>query len=197
MKLKHLITTASIALLPIAASAATLIIPAAGSASGANGSVWKSDLTLHNTSSRATALSLVYHDQNGAAQSAQVTVDARKTISLDDVVRTTFQRENTIGAIEIDVADADINRLAVTSRTFNSLGSGEFGQDIPAVLATDAIDAGDVAVISGPRTAADFRFNAGLYTLTASTVKWDLVRADGTIANSQTLKYAAGVLQGL
>ena len=52
MKLNKIIITASLALLPLTAGAATLIIPAAASTSGANGSDWKSELTLHNTSGR-------------------------------------------------------------------------------------------------------------------------------------------------
>lgn len=193
MKFKNLMIAASVALLPLTAGAATLIVPAAASLNGAFGSVWKSEITFHNTGARAIDLTLVFHDQNGAAQTAAVIVPARQTVSIDDVVRTTFNRESSLGAIEIRMADADLNRLSVTSRTSNVLASGEFGQDIPAILSTDAIGAGDVAVIAGPNSAANFRFNAGFYTLDATTVRWELIRADGTVAGTQTLDYAAGV----
>lgn len=193
MKLKHLITAASVALLPLTAGAATLIVPAAASLNGALGSVWKSEVTLHNTGTHAINATLVFHDQSGPAQSATVTVPAKQTVALEDIVLSKFNRESSIGAIEIDVADADINRLAVTSRTANVLGAGEFGQDIPAILSTDGISAGDVAVISGPNSAANFRFNAGLYTLAATGVRWDLIHADGTAGPTLTLDYAAGV----
>ncbi len=193
MKFRNLITAASLALLPLTAGAATLIVPAAGSATGANGSMWQSELTLHNTANRDINVSLVYHDQNGAAGSATVTVPARHTISIDDIVRTRFQREGSVGAIEIDMADPDLNRLAITSRTSNVLGDQEFGQDIPAIRSTDAISTGDVAVIAGPDNASTSRFNAGLYTLDATNVKWDLVRADGTVAATRTISYNAGV----
>ena len=193
MKFKHLITAASLALLPLTAGAATLIIPAAASSTGAFGSVWKSEVTLHNTGTHAIDAALVFHDQAGAAQTATVSVPAKQTVSIDDIVRTRFNRESSVGAIEINVADADINRLAVTSRTSNVLGNSEFGQDIPAILSTDSIGAGDTAVISGPSSAANFRFNAGLYTLAVTTVRWDLVHADGTAGGTQTIDYAAGV----
>ena len=193
MKFKHLMIAASVALLPLTAGAATLIVPAAASLNGAFGSVWKSEMTFHNTGAHAIELTLVFHDQNGAAQSATVSVPARQTVSIDDVVRTRFNRESSLGAIEIKVADADLNRLSVTSRTSNVLANAEFGQDIPAILSTDAIGAGDVAVIAGPNSAANFRFNAGFYTLDATTVRWELIRADGTVAASQTIDYAAGV----
>ncbi|GAC1398269.1 MAG: hypothetical protein NVSMB68_14060 [Thermoanaerobaculia bacterium] len=193
MKLKNLIIAASVALLPLSISAATLVIPVAGSTSGANGSVWKSEITFHNSSTHDLGLTLTYHDGNGAGTSATLTVPARGTISRDDAVATLFSRTNSVGAIAIDVNDADANRVAVTSRIFNAIGNAEFGQDVPAIRSTDAVSAGEVAVISGPRTSSDFRFNAGLYTLAATTVRWELVRADGAVASTQTVSYAAGV----
>ncbi|HEY3052497.1 MAG TPA: hypothetical protein VGK04_03825 [Thermoanaerobaculia bacterium] len=193
MKFKNLITAASMALLPLAASAATLIVPVAGSTGGANGSRWESELTLHNTANRAITATLVFHDQDGPAGTATLTVPGRNTVALSDVVRTKFNREGSVGAIEITLADADINRIAVTSRTSNVSGTGEFGQDIPAVKTSDAAASGDLAVIAGPTSAADFRFNAGLYALETTTVRWELVRADGTSAATTTLTYKGGV----
>jgi hypothetical protein len=193
MNFKHLITAASVALLPLTAGAATLIIPAAASTTGAFGSVWKSEVTLHSSATHAIEATLTFHDQTGPAQTATISVPARQTVLLADVVRTKFNRESSLGAIEINVADADINRLAVTSRTSNILGSSEFGQDIPAILSTDSVGTGDAAVISGPSSAANFRFNAGLYTLAATTVRWDVIHADGTAGGTQTIDYAAGV----
>ncbi|HSP32753.1 MAG TPA: hypothetical protein VLU46_00380 [Thermoanaerobaculia bacterium] len=195
MNLKKLITAASIALLPITAGAATLIVPVSGSASGANGSVWKTDLTLHNTAARAITATLVYHDQSGATANATVTIPARGTVALADIVRTSFARPQTLGAIEVQLADSDAAHIAVNSRTYNAVGSGQFGQDVPAVKTIDAANAGDVVVLAGLTSAADFRMNAGLYTLAPSTVAWQLLRANGTIAASNTIDYAAGVQQ--
>ena len=50
MTIKRIITLAAIALLPIAAGAATFVIPAAGTGAGAAGSQWQTELTLHSTS---------------------------------------------------------------------------------------------------------------------------------------------------
>ena len=65
MNIKRLITATSIALLPLAASAATFVVPAAGSATGANGSRWQSELTLHNTGPQAIPVTVRY--QQGVA----------------------------------------------------------------------------------------------------------------------------------
>src|SRR6476620_6269962 len=125
MKFKHLMIAPSVELLPLTAGAATLIGPAAASLNGAFGSVWKSEMTLHNTGSHAIDVTLVFHDQNGPAQTATVSIPARQTVSIDDVVRTKFNRESSLGAIEVKVADADLNRLSVTSRTSNVLANAE------------------------------------------------------------------------
>lgn len=193
MNLKRLITAASIALLPLAAGAATFIVPAAGTGPGANDSHWQSELTLHNTSASPVTASLTFHDGNGAQTGDSVTVNARATVSIADIVATRFGRTSSTGAIEITVPDAAANKLAITSRTFNSSANGQFGQDIPAINANDAAAAGSVVVLQAPSSAADARFNFGLYAVTDSTIRWELVRADGTVLTpiaDQT--YAAG-----
>ena len=192
MKLNRILTTAAVAALPLFASAATLIIPAAGTGAGANASRWQTELTLHNTSSRAIPVTLHFHDANGRSATATVEVAARSTRSLDDVVKTSFNREQATGALVLEVGDADARRLAVASRTFNRSDAGDFGQDIPAVRSTDAAEAGDVAVLVGPSSASDTRFNFGLFAVTDATVRWELIRADGAVAATREQTYRAG-----
>jgi len=192
MSIKRLITSAAIALLPIAAGAATFIVPAAGSGAGVNNSQWQTELTLHSTSSTAMTATLTFHDRNGAAETASVTIAPRATVAIADVVKTRFNRENVTGAIEIVVGDAFARKLAITSRTFNVSESGEFGQDIPAVSVEDASAAGETVVLAAPSNVAENRFNAGLYAATAAAIRWELVRADGTVAKTVESTYAAG-----
>lgn len=173
---------AAVVLLPLAAGAATLVIPAAGTGPGANNSQWKSDVTFHNTGSTAITATLVYHDQSGAdATPSTLLVPSRATVTVRDIVRNSFNRESGTGAIEIKVDDAAARRLAVTSRTFNTSASGEFGQDIPAENVSDAALAGDLVVLQAPSDAAANRFNIGFYAVTDSTVNFELVHADGIV----------------
>jgi hypothetical protein len=192
MKIKHFIAATAAALLPMAASAATFIIPAAGTGSGANGSQWQSELTLHNTSAGTTHVRLVFHDTSGAAESAEIDVAPRATVAIEDIVHTRFQREAATGAIEIAVDDAAAKKLAVTSRTFSRTDKGEFGQDIPAVSVSDAAVAGEVAVLTGPSAVDSTRYNFGLYALSAATIRWELIRADGSLAGTKEASYNAG-----
>jgi hypothetical protein len=192
MKIKHLIAATAAALLPMAASAATLIVPAAGTGAGANESHWQSELTLHNTSAIAAHVRLVFHDASGPAESAQIDVAPRATVAIEDIVRTRFQRQATTGAIEIVVDDAAARKLAVTSRTFNRSDKGEFGQDIPAVNVSDAAVAGEVTVLAGPSAVDSTRYNFGLYAVSAATIRWELIRADGSLAATKEATYNAG-----
>jgi hypothetical protein len=127
-------------------------------------------------------IGLKFHDSVGTQEGDSVTVNARGTVAIADIVRTRFARESATGAIEITVPDALANKVAITSRTFNRSSAGEFGQDIPAVNANDAASAGDVVVLQGPSSVIDDRFNFGLYALTDAAVRWELVRADGSLA---------------
>lgn len=191
MRFKHLLTAASIALLPVAASAAQIIIPAAGSGPGVGGSQWQSELTLHNTASRTVSASVTYHQGSDVSAAVVVDVAARSTTSIADIVKTRFGKGGT-GALVLDVADADAAKLAVTSRTFNVSAAGEFGQDIPAVRTTEAATTGDTVVLAAPSSATNSRFNFGLYTVDAATINWELIRATGTVAAVQEVSYTAG-----
>jgi len=192
MSIKRIITTAAMALLPIAAGATTFVVPAAGAGPGVNGSQWQTELTLHSTSSTAMTATLTFHDSNGAAETASVSIAPRATVAIADVVKTRFHRDSATGAIEIVVADAFARKLAVASRTFNVSENGEFGQDIPAVNVDDAAAAGETVVLAAPSNVAETRFNAGLYAATAAAIRWELVRADGTVAKTVESTYAAG-----
>ncbi|MEO8036790.1 MAG: hypothetical protein ABI837_20320, partial [Acidobacteriota bacterium] len=83
MNLKHLIASGSLALLPFAASAASLIIPASGTGPGANGSSWQTELTLHNVSSKTIAATILFHDKDAVSASTTVTLAGRATTSIE------------------------------------------------------------------------------------------------------------------
>jgi hypothetical protein len=190
--LKRILGITSLALLPITAGAATIIIPAAGTGPGAGGSKWSSDFIIHNASSLPATIDLTYHDSNGARKPQSFVVGPRTTITSADAVRNIFGLTSGTGAIEVTTDDATASHLAITSRTFNTSSAGVFGQDIPAVNAADAAGVGDLTVLPGPDFASQFRFNFGAYALTDATITWQLVRANGTVEATKEVSYAAG-----
>jgi hypothetical protein len=192
MKFRNLILTAALALLPVAASAATIVIPATGTGPGASGSQWQSELTLHNAAPRSATLALTFHQGTNVLGPVNVTIGARATESIADVVKSKFGVEAGTGAITIAVDDRSARSLAVTSRTFNTSTTGEFGQDIPAIDVVNAARAGELAALPGPSVAEGNRFNFGIFAVDATTVTWEVVRANGTVAASKNASYAAG-----
>jgi hypothetical protein len=192
MNFRNLITAAAIAALPLSAHAATFVVPAAGTGPGAMGSQWQSELTLHTAAPRPVALSISFHQGTNVAGPVEVTLQARETISIEDVVKTKFGVESGTGSLVIDVATRDARTLAITSRVSNITAEGEFGQDIPAVDVAAASVAGDITALTGPSTAIGNRFNFGIYSVEATTVLWDLLRADGTVAVTKEVTYEAG-----
>jgi hypothetical protein len=192
MKLKHFLTAAAIAILPVAASAATIVVPAAGTGPGANNSQWQSELTLHSSAPREVSLTLTLHQGTNKSAPVNVTLQARETVSIADVVKTKFGVSAGTGAIVIDVADRDARSLAVTSRTFNSSAAGEFGQDIPSYAISGSTELGDILTLAAPSVATSARFNFGIFALTHAAVKWELVRANGTVAATKLVEYGVG-----
>jgi hypothetical protein len=192
MKITRILAAVFATLVPLAAGATTLVIPASGTGPGANDSHWQTELTLHNTSATSINATLTFHDILGSAGTSNVTVAPRATVTIADIVANRFGRTAATGAIEVTFDSAFAHKLTVSSRTFNKSAAGEFGQDIPAVDQSTIPDAGSTIVLSGPSSATDSRFNFGVYADSGSTIQWDLVRADGTIAGSKEISYGAG-----
>src|SRR5690242_10113797 len=114
--LKRILGITSLLLLPLAAGAATLIIPAAGTGPGANGSQWSSDFIIHNASAQPASIDLVWHDSNGAGKPQSFFIGPHTTVTSRDVVRGVFGITSGTGAIEVDVDDGAASHLAITSR---------------------------------------------------------------------------------
>ena len=183
------------ALVALSAMAADvdLVIPAAGTGQGGFDSRWATEVTLHNAGNEPLSVTLEFHASGGTLGTHTVILAAKETTSLEDIVANAFGQQQTItGAIVLDVDDAAIGKLAVTSRTYNTSAAGEFGQDIPALSISQAAVAGDTAVITGPSNAGDNRLNFGIYALEKSDIEWRLLRRDGTVAGTVTQTYQAG-----
>lgn len=192
MKFRNLIAAAAVAALPLSASAATFVVPAAGTGAGANGSYWQSELTVHNAAPRAAALSITFHQGTSVLGPVAVEVQARQTVSLDDIAHTKFGLASGSGALVIEATDRDAKSLAITSRTFNSSERGDLGQDIPSIDANAALRAGDIGALTAPSSVESNRFNFGLYVTEAASIDWQVIRANGTVAATKNVTYAAG-----
>src|SRR6478672_9852137 len=105
LMLKRIFGITALALLPLTAGAATLIIPAAGTGPGANNSKWSTDFIIHNASSQPVSFNLTYHDSNGPSRPPlPFVVGPRTTVTSADAVRTIFGITSGTGAIELTAA---------------------------------------------------------------------------------------------
>src|SRR5688572_16673030 len=104
MKFRSILTLAAMVLLPLAASAATIVVPAAGTGPGANNSQWQSELTLHSAAPRPLAVSITFHHGTDVLGPISVTLGARETLSIADIARTKFGLSGGTGALVIEVA---------------------------------------------------------------------------------------------
>jgi hypothetical protein len=194
----RLFLTAVAALLPLGASAGTLIIPAVGTGPGAFGSQWKTEVKLHVSGTAAVDTKLQFHQEKQVYEDSSFSyylrVQPSTTVTIDDVVNTRFVTVTGTGALEILVPDEKASRrLAVTSRTYNTLANGDqLGQDVPALRLDEAAVEGDFVILPGPSKAARTRFNFGIYSVKASRVTWDLFHADGRPVTSRAFTYSAG-----
>jgi hypothetical protein len=192
MRFRNTLSMAALCLFALTTGAATIVVPAAGTGPGANGSQWQTELTLHSAAPRAVSALVSFHQGTNVLGPVTVTLTPRQTLSIADIAKTKFNLDSANGALVIEIADRDARHLAVASRTTNHSAAGEFGQDVPAVKIADAASAGDIATIPGPSDATTSRFNFGIYAVNATNVTWQLVRADGTIAKTKDASYAAG-----
>lgn len=125
---------------------------------------------------------------NGEVAPVTRTVPAGQSLTLPDVVLSTFGNPSLAGAIQV-CADQE---LTVTSRTYTREGSRTYGFGSQATRRESAIPSVSNRRISDIRENASFRTNLGLTNVSRATVtvKVKLTLADGTPGGEQayTLK---------
>jgi CubicO group peptidase (beta-lactamase class C family) len=131
-------------------------IAAAAHGSGAQGSVWRTDLCLLNLSGEAASAEVTFHRDNGDSTSNLVLLEQGQQIVVGDVVAQIGTAGT--GAIEVD-ADRP---LLICSRTYNAGSAGTFGLFLDGVQTRDAAAQGDSVWLPQLRQNASFRTNIGL-----------------------------------
>ena len=132
----------------------SLFIPAVGHATGANASLFESDVRIANTSAQAMKYQLNFTltrtDASQSGSSTTIQVDPGATMALDDILTSFFgtgsDGSSALGVLEIrpltptsssfssSSASSQISvQTVASSRTYNSTPTGTFGQFIPAI----------------------------------------------------------------
>ena len=185
-----------------------LYLPSAARLSGAQGSVWRTDLQVLNpdTTRADFTVELLKRDAaNPAPQRRSLSLEGGRSVRYNDVLQSLFGFSGA-ATLRIDCPDG---RLLASSRTYNFKTTGTFGQFIPASPILDPIpwetqaamldepnaraanlDAGigwgqEAYLIGLSQSATDtrgFRTNLGLVSTSkdVQVVRVDLYREDGT-----------------
>ena len=143
-------------------SASTVWVPVASHSSGAQGSSWRTDLGLLNTSAVSVDVMVLLHVSQGPV-SLNRTVPGGAQLILTDVVEQ--MGFSGAGALEI-IASLP---LVVTSRTYSQVGAGAdcfpegtLGQSLAASLSDAGIATGQSAVVPQLQENAAYRTNVAV-----------------------------------
>jgi hypothetical protein len=162
-----------------------LVLPVTAHVGGANGTSWRTDLVLHNSSDttvQATLELLELGTDNSSPRSTTLEVTSGASLRVDDALAALFGFNGVTG---IRVTGSG-GGLQLASRTYTDTGAGTYGQFIPAHLDQDAIwfyERGYLTQLaSSTNTGSGFRTNIGLLSACAQPmdVEVELISADGT-----------------
>jgi hypothetical protein len=160
-------------------------IPGAAHVSGANNTVWRTDLELRSVSSlpAQVRIDLLRKNRDNTNHPAVVVnIDPGTAQRFDDVLDLLFGFEGS-ATLRLNIQAGDVR---ATSRTYNLTPEGTYGQSIGASQSTDAFalgrDATLIQLSSSPDPALGFRTNIGLVSLVGFPINMevDLHRADAS-----------------
>jgi len=164
---------------------------------GANGTVWRSDLELHNPGAAPATVGLVAtpRDEVVATGRTAVTLLPGHSLRLDDVLAREMGVEGLAATVRVASWDGTILAFA---RTYDDTPDGTFGQAIPPLDPEAALGTGEEAhllrLAHSPNPKIAFRTNLGLVNVgpAEATADVDLVRSDGLVLGSLTRTLRGG-----
>lgn len=180
-------------------SPVVLAVPAAASSHGINGTFFRSDLWLVNSSPTApTTVTLTYDcftGQTCGTTPTTITLQPQQSQLLQDVIGTTLGAPGTAGAIQISY-EAGTGPVSARSRVFTTTASGgAFGTTIPAIPFTRARSQALFLGLSssGSDLSIGFRSNAGAFNPSAqpTTVTFSLYDQTGATLGATTKSFGA------
>ncbi len=158
------------------------MVSASADVSGSAGTNWRTDLRIVNTEDSAVTVR-VYLLKNGQSNASldtfvDVPVPADGQVQLGNVLSSSFSFSGT-GALLIEAPGDD---LVVTSRTYNQVPGGTYGQFIPGVPVELALAAGEDGYLVYLAKSGSFRTNLGWAgtPLASGTIRVTLYNAGGS-----------------
>jgi len=134
------------------------IVPAAARISGAAGTRWVTDLVIRNQGSTPADAMMEYWPQEGIQPTPiPISIQPGAVMKIDNVIEDRFQLLESAGAIRV----SSNQPILVSSRTYNLLEEGTYGQAIPGQREEDALLEGERGYLIGLAESDTHRTNLG------------------------------------
>jgi streptogramin lyase len=161
----------------------TRILPVVGSTPGAAGTVFKTSVQLHNSTTSVISGRIVFHPSGFSGSTSDpalsYTLSPGQTQSMADLLPA--MGRSGLGSADIEATSGSIP--AATVRVFNDAGAaGTTGFTEEPLRVENALRPGQLGVLLLPTDLTNFRFNLGVRTLEAGAASMLTLRdASGTI----------------
>ena len=155
-------------------------------AEGSMASVWRSNLAAVNPGTRQAQLVLTYAPYGGGTPIARThTLAPGATHEWQDLLVSLFGLSPS-ASVKGTVQVTSTAPVHASARTYNQGADGTFGQYLPAIAATGALNPGERGIIPQLKASEGFRSNLGILNagLTPVTVEVRLYGASGAQAGS-------------
>ena len=144
------------------------LVPSVAHAPGKEGTQWRTNVAAVNRGAQATAMTLTFLPYGGGTPIQKpASLAPGATVEWQDILVTLFglsAAASNKGSVLIDAYAP----VFITSRTYNQVAAGTYGQYYPAVTAADALGAGQVGVIGQLKKNLLFRSNVGALNLSSA-----------------------------
>lgn len=179
------VETSDVAALAAAASGAARWVAAGAKTTGSGGTFWVTDMEIENTSDEDSTFRVAFLEAghaNSSAPSAAFRLAPGATLSIADVLGAgLFGKSATSGAILVAPVSPADTALIVSSRTYNLVASGTFGQFIGGVGPESRLLTGGKQLLVGlAGDDGDFRTNVGAVNTSSSSVTIRIVLRKGS-----------------
>ena len=148
------------------------------SAPGPNGSTWRSDLLLSNTTAQAMAADVTFTNlgfNSLPTTPLRVTLQPGETRRLENVVAGQWNVTNGIGVLTVQSTSATLFPVVQGESYDNSNPAKRFGQAMTAVTDSDAAGSGQASYLVGLRQDATHRTTLWLFNPGTTQAEYDLV----------------------
>jgi hypothetical protein len=186
-------------------AAPQVLVPAAGSVAGANGTFFKSDMSVINLATHDQTVALQWLPQAGMPTTSQISIPARTGIRSADFVRD-YLNQSGLGAIIITGVTSgggidSTARLYVNARIWTPQPgtNGTTSQSFPVIpLNTINTPSAALFAVGGPDNPANYRVNVGIVNVDPTNAQTFVITPSSggaqtaTLAPMSMLQIAAG-----